>query len=321
MTAIKKLGTFKKVDIKEIWPTEDKNFTPWLFQNENMALLSEALGLELESQQQEARVGTFRLDVLASEAGQDHSVAIENQFGPTDHRHLGQLITYAAGYDAKVVVWIAERFREEHRAALDMLNNTGTDTKFFGVRIEAWTIDDSLPAPRFDVVAAPNIWVKKARTPRDNQYMGFFQPLVDTLRNDHNFTIRTNATGNSAESFSASHPGLSYKSSFIAPRGSRHRVELFIERGDKALNEETFDKLRAQRQDIEFALDKSHTWDWQQTTEGRACRIAIVGEGGIDDEAMHDEIRKWMIDHLLKFREVFGPRLAELAEQGILDRR
>ena len=319
MTAIKELGKIEKVAIRDIWPSEPQNFTPWLIENESMALLSEALGLDLENPQREAPVGRFSLDVRAREAGTRRPVVIENQFGQADHKHLGQLLTYAAGYDAKVVVWIAERFHDEHRAALDLLNSrTETDTQFFGVRIEAWKIDGSRPAPRFDVVAAPNSWTKNASTLRGKQYMGFFQPLVDTLRDDHKFTTRTNATGNSAESFSASHSGLSYKSSFIAPRGSRHRVELFIERGDKVLNEETFDKLHEQKQDIKSTLGESHNWDWQRETEGRACRISIIMDGGIDDEGKHDDIRKWMVDHLLKFREVFGPRLAELAEQGIL---
>lgn len=312
MIAIKDLSKIEKVEVREIWPTEPQNFTPWLV--ENISQLGDALGLDLEEPQREVPVGRFSLDVRAREAGTGRPVVIENQFGQADHRHLGQLLTYAAGHDAKVIVWIAERFHEEHRAALDLLNNrTNTDTEFYGVRIEAWKIDGSRPAPRFDVVATPNIWAKNASTPRGKQYIGFFQPLVDTLRDDHKFTTRTTATGNSAESFSSSHSGLSYKSSFIAPHGSRHRVELFIELGDKDSNEDAFDKLHAHKQDIESALGES--LHWQRATEGRACRISIVREGGIDTEDMHDEIGKWMIDRLLKFKDVFGPRLGPMLSE------
>lgn len=319
------LGTFKKVEnIRDIWPTEDDNFTPWLA--ENISELGDALGLRLEEKEQEAPVGRFRLDVLARESGTDHNVTIENQFNQTDHDHLGKLLTYAAGYDAKVAIWIAERFREEHRAALDLLNNrTDKDTKFFGVRIEVWTIDNSRPAPRFDVVAAPNNWtkeVRKAGTPLAAKYMEFFEPLLDTLKDHPDFRKSTNPTYYS-RSFPAYHSDsdLSYRISFFTQGGGKHRIELYIDRGDKALNEAVFNKLYEQKQDIETALGKSHTWDWEDTTRGTSCRISITRDGGIDDENKHDDIRKWMIDHLLKFKEVFDPRLAELAEQGILDRR
>ena len=324
---VPEMGKIEKVDIKGIWQTENNDFTPWLF--ENISELGNALGLDLEPREKESPVGKYRLDVLAEVGG--HPVVIENQYGWSDHDHLGKLLTYAAGFDAtKVIVWIAEHFEEEHLAALELLNNRSEEEdtefpEFFGVKIEAWKIGDSPVAPRFDVVTAPNGWTEDNKTRRQvivsergEKYREFFQPLVDTLKYDHNLHNRTNATGRWWESFSASHSGLSYRSGFFTHGGKRHRTVLYIDRGDKSENEEIFNTLHAQKQDIESALGESHTWDWQRLDHRRACRISIVRDGGIDDEDKHDDIRKWMGNHLLKFREVFGPRLVELAEQGIL---
>ena len=115
MTTMQGLGTIERVDIREIWPNEAADFTPWLA--ENLATLGKALGLDLEFQAQEAPVGGYSLDILARDVQSGRPVVIENQLGQTDHTHLGQLLTYAAGFDANVIVWIAKEFRDEHRQA------------------------------------------------------------------------------------------------------------------------------------------------------------------------------------------------------------
>ena len=147
------LGAIERVDLREVWPHEAQDFTPWLA--ENLDKLGEALGLDLELQSAEAAVGPFSLDVLARDSGSDRPVIIENQLETSDHDHLGKLLTYAAGYDAYAVVWLTREFRDEHRAALDWLNQrTVEDTAFFGVVVEAWQIDGSRPAPHFRTVGA-----------------------------------------------------------------------------------------------------------------------------------------------------------------------
>ena len=154
------LAKIERVDLREAWPNEARDFTPWLA--ENIAELGEALGMDLELQQTEAAVGGYSLDVLATDLNQDRPVIIENQLEPTNHDHLGKLLTYAAGYDANVIVWLTREFRDEHRQALDWLNQrTGEDTQFFGVVVELWRIGDSLPAPHFKAVATPNEWRKR----------------------------------------------------------------------------------------------------------------------------------------------------------------
>jgi hypothetical protein len=164
MTMKGKLGHLRKVDLRDFWEREDSDFTPWLASEENIALLGEAIGLELEVQQEEASVGPFRADILCKNTISDELVIIENQLERTDHTHLGQTLTYAAGLDAVTIIWVAADFTEEHRAALDWLNRIShEDFRFFGIEIELWRIGDSQPASKFNIVAKPNDWSKTVK--------------------------------------------------------------------------------------------------------------------------------------------------------------
>jgi hypothetical protein len=158
------LGKLEKVRLRDFWLKEDRDFTPWLANEQNISILSEAIGIELEVQNHEENVGPFRADILCLDTANNHYVLIENQLERTDHVHLGQLMTYAAGLDAVTIIWISSRFTEEHRAALDWLNRITDDTfSFFGIEIELYRIGDSLPAPMFNVVAKPNDWAKSVK--------------------------------------------------------------------------------------------------------------------------------------------------------------
>ena len=158
------LGRLTQVDLRTYWQREDTEFTPWLGQSENLDLLGAAIGKELERQAEEVNVGPFRADLLCKDTVTGDLVLVENQIERTDHGHLGQVLTYAAGLGAKPIVWIAREFQEEHRAALDWLNeSTHDDIEFYGVQVELWRIGDSTPAPRFDVVAHPNEWSREVR--------------------------------------------------------------------------------------------------------------------------------------------------------------
>ncbi|MEZ6070528.1 MAG: hypothetical protein R3C10_09705 [Pirellulales bacterium] len=139
------LGRLEKVDLRAVWGTEDGDFTPWLGTDENIALLSDTIGLDLQVEAQEKEVGPFRADILCKDTANDTWVLVENQLEKTDHRHLGQLVTYAAGLDAVSIVWIAASITDEHRAALDWLNDiTNEDINFFGLEVELFRIDDSV---------------------------------------------------------------------------------------------------------------------------------------------------------------------------------
>lgn len=155
------LDKLKKVDLRDVWPHEALDFTKWLSEEPNLAILSSAVGIELELIETESSVGSFNVDIYAQEAGTGRKVIIENQLEDTNHDHLGKVITYAAGKGAEVVVCVVARARDEHRQAIEWLNqHTDSDFGFFLVEIGLWSIGDSLPAPRFNVVEQPNEWTK-----------------------------------------------------------------------------------------------------------------------------------------------------------------
>jgi len=162
----KQLGRLRVVDLRDAWDREAQEFTPWLAKQENLALLGETIGLDLELQAQEQDVGPFRADILCKDTVDNHWVLIENQLERTDHTHLGQLLTYAAGLDAVTIIWVAAKFTEEHRAAMDWLNRVTNDSiSFFGLEIELWRIGDSPIAPKFNMVCKPNDWTKTIHPP------------------------------------------------------------------------------------------------------------------------------------------------------------
>ena len=162
------LGTLEPVNVRDIWAGEATHFTPWLALPENLEILGDTLGISLEPVATEASVGPYYADIVCKDESDNTNVLIENQLEKTDHRHLGQIFTYAAGLDAVKIVWIAPQFTDEHKAAIDWLNSISTDEfSFFAIEIELWKIADSPPAPRFNVVAGPNDWsraVKRGKT-------------------------------------------------------------------------------------------------------------------------------------------------------------
>ncbi|WP_417802390.1 DUF4268 domain-containing protein [Thermophilibacter provencensis] len=159
------LGTIQQVDVRVVWQHEAQDFTTWLAQERNLAQLGEACSIDLEPVETESSVGSFSVDILAREAGTDRRVVIENQLEDTNHDHLGKLITYAAGKGAEIVIWVVNRARDEHRQAIEWLNaHTDDGCSFFLVEIEVLRIDDSAPAPRFNVVESPNEWARAEKT-------------------------------------------------------------------------------------------------------------------------------------------------------------
>lgn len=316
------LAKIERVDLREAWPNEARDFTPWLA--ENIAELGEALGMDLELQDTEAAVGGYSLDVLATDLNHNRPVIIENQLEVTNHDHLGKLLTYAAGYDANVIVWLTREFRDEHRQALDWLNRrTDKETEFFGVVVELLKIDGSLPAPQFRTVATPNDWRKetsaKARgdapvaSARGERYREFFQPLIDTLRERHKFTNARKAQPQNWYSFSAGYgQRVIYGANFTGQRQAR--VEVYIDDGNGDRNIRLLESLELRKEEIESALNE--TLDWQRLEGRRACRIALHRPGSIEEDAdTLADIQEWMVKNLLEFKRVFDPKLAELIDQ------
>ncbi|HOW27340.1 MAG TPA: DUF4268 domain-containing protein [Elusimicrobiota bacterium] len=159
-----KLGKLEKKDLRGIWKNEAVDFTNWLAQEENLTLLSEEIGLSIKPIRTEAGVGNFSVDILAEDEDTGEKVIIENQLEMTDHEHLGKTITYAAGYDAHFVIWVVKDIREEHKQAIDWLNErTDENVNFFLVKVELWSVSGSDPAPKFQIISKPNDWVKALR--------------------------------------------------------------------------------------------------------------------------------------------------------------
>ncbi len=157
-----KLGKLKKVsDLRSIWKNEATDFTKWLAKEENLELLSSEIGMNISLIKTEAKIGDFSVDILAEEPETGKKIVIENQLEKTDHNHLGKIITYASGYEAQTIIWIVKEFRDEHKSAIDWLNeNTNEKLNFFGITIELWQIEDSNIAPKFNIVSQPNSWSK-----------------------------------------------------------------------------------------------------------------------------------------------------------------
>src|SRR3990172_2285039 len=215
--------------------------------------------MDIELTETEADVGDFSLDLLAKDLGTGHKVVIENQLNSTDHDHLGKLLTYAAGLDARTVIWVAQAIRDEHRQTLQWLNErTSSETNFFGVSVEVFQIDESKPAFKLVPVVYPSEWKKGGRggdvqiSPRGEAYRQFFQRLLDDLREKHRFTSAKVGQPQNWYSFGSGISGLPYSASFA--QGGRTRVEVYIDLGDKAMNEALFDNLFSCRKEIEDAF-------------------------------------------------------------------
>lgn len=159
------LGKLKKIyDLRKVWPHEAVDFTPWLTQDDNISLLSDAIGIDITIDETESNVGSFNVDIYATETDTGNKIIIENQLEDTNHDHLGKLITYASGKEAKFIIWIVKKAREEHRHAIEWLNNhTDNDIAFFLIEIELWSINNSDPAVKFNVVEKPNNWAKEIK--------------------------------------------------------------------------------------------------------------------------------------------------------------
>jgi hypothetical protein len=309
-------GQLKKLSLRDIWSREATDFTPWLA--ENIRELGKALGLDLELESREAGVGDFSLDLLAKDLGSGRTVVIENQLERTDHDHLGKLLTYAAGFNASLIVWVADTIREEHRQALEWLNQrTGTDTEFFGVVVEVLRIDDSKPAFNFKPVVFPNEWQKTktraaaaaaAPSSRGEAYRSFFQRLIDELREKHKFTnARAGQPQNWYSFASGAINGVNYNTFFA--EGGRAVASVLIDvRRDWEETRRLFDWLRQDQAAIESEFGAQLTWS--KTDDVRACSIRVDRPGSIEDDAATlQDIHSWLVANLLRLKKVFGPRL------------
>lgn len=312
-----KFSELKRVPLREKWKHEASEFTPWMA--EHIQKLGDALEMDLEVIDTEASVGDFSLDLLAQDLGSSKIVVIENQLTRTDHDHLGKLLTYASGFDASTVIWIAEEVRDEHRQTLEWLNQkTDAETQFFAVVPEVLQIDDSNPALEFKLVVSPNEWQKSQKqktstnpSPRGEKYKSYFQVLIDDLREKYKFTGAKTGIAQNWYNFSSGFGRIGYGAWFA--KGDKVLTYVIIRQKDDENRIKIFNMLKNRKKDIESKFGS--TLEWTRDAEKSTSRIAVYRDGGIElSDSELEEIREWHIKNLLKFKEVFTPELEQALE-------
>ncbi len=290
---IPSLGRVKRVPLRDVWPNEATSFTPWLLQNQDV--LSEVLQLDISLEESEARVGRYSLDLLGVNNEDNSKVIVENQLENTNHGHLGQLLVYAAGMDAKTVVWIASEFRAEHRQALDWLNRVSDrDTHFYGVEVEAVQIGDSLPAPQLSLVVEPNSFSEDMRAEYDDawmrergsRYKRFWTQFFEVMSDDF---PEFSSKRPSHRQYVRIPTAWTLCSRVAAFNKNSLRVEIRLGSGDEELNAARWEELVFRKELLEEVFGEE--LDWNELEGRKASRISFYREASIlEEEAWHEYV-------------------------------
>ena len=297
-----KLGKIKRItDLRSIWPHEANDFTKWLADEHNLAKLGVEIGIELELEERESSVGNFNVDLYAKEEGTGRKVIIENQLEETDHDHLGKLITYASGKGAEVVVWVVKRARDEHRQAIEWLNqHTDTDLGFFLVEIELWQIDDSAIAPKFSVIERPNDWGKQMKSVAglnntEQIQLAFWQKFNDTMNASPDFTKHFKTRKAQPQNWYDISVGSSeYHLCFTASIQKKH-MSCGIYIPD---NKELFHLFEAHKAEFEAQFGKGIEW----VEASKATRINIFEPFDVSDHEQWATAYAWYLENAIKFK-------------------
>lgn len=301
------LGKLKEIKaLRKVWPHEALDFTPWLAEEDNLALLADAVGLEITIDETESSVGDFNVDIYAMETGTDRKIIIENQLEDTNHDHLGKLITYAAGKSADVVIWVVKRAREEHRAAIEWLNNH-TDEKiaFFLVEIKLFQIGSSDIAVKFEVVEKPNDWTKEIKkhsydSPILQARYDYWVAFNDYAFANNNFAKVFNKRKASTDHWMTMSVGSSAcHISFNQIRKDNLIVVEWYISDDKEL----FHKFFSHKEEIETEMGME--LDWRELPEKKASRILITLTVDFENKDNWFEQFDWMMDVALKMKKSF----------------
>ena len=303
-----KLGRLTEVDVRELWKHEQYDFSNWLAEEENIELLNDIIGLTLVNIQKEVYVGAYRCDLVAEDETTGTTVIIENQLECSNHDHLGKIITYASGLNAKVIVWIVKEAREEHRSAIEWLNNnTNADLGFFLIELHAYKIGNSDCAPKFEAVEIPNGFIKNGKNNIDQgelnksqaERLEFWNMLNEYVTAQGKpFSIRKAPT----KSWYVISIGTSeaFISITLANKESYVGVELYIH-DNKALFDSLYSKKDIIEQEIGF------TFDWQRLDNKKASRILHKINGlNFDDHSNYPELMNSIIDKVIVMKKTFA---------------
>lgn len=299
-----KLGKIKRItDIRSVWHHEEKDFSKWLAQDENLKQLSDAIGIDIVLEERESSVGNFSVDLYALEEGTERRIIIENQLEDTNHDHLGKLITYASGKGAEVIIWVVKRARDEHRQAIEWLNqNTGVNIGFFLVEIELWQIDDSAIAPKFNVVERPNDWAKQMKnvdslSETKQLQLHFWQQLSEFIKSNSSFSKEFSLRKAQPQHWydlsvgsSSYHIGLT-----VNTQKNLLGVEIYIP-DDK----EKFAVFKKHAQEIENLIGEKV--EWREAT--KATRIITLHSCDISKEEQWDSAFNWLMNKAVEFKRV-----------------
>jgi hypothetical protein len=301
-----KLGKLKKVELRDVWKHEAFDFTNWLAKEENLNLLSDEIGIDIQLIETEASVGSFNVDILAEEPNTGQKIIIENQLEPTDHDHLGKVITYASGYDAEIIIWIVKSVRDEHRRAIDWLNeHTDDKINFFVIKMELWQIDDSPYAPKFQIISKPNDWAKAIKklssqstlTETKLLQLEFWNKFKDyAIENNSKLRFRKASPQHwyvIAIGTSDAHIRLTVNS-----QKNKITCDLYIKN-----SKELYYFLERQKSQIEEEI--GYSLSWHALENKKASVIEAVLSADIFNSQEWDKYFEWLKDTAEKFQSVF----------------
>lgn len=305
-----KLGKLEKIkDLRSVWKHEANDFTKWLAEEENLNTLSDEIGIDIELISTEAKTGSFSTDILAVEANTDNKIIIENQLEQTDHDHLGKIITYASGHDAKTIIWIVKEAREEHRQAVDWLNeHTDEEINIFLCKIELWKIGDSQIAPKFQIVSSPNNWTKTIKKSGSGdagdinmlQY-DYWTKLNDEIDKNYPMFNSRKPQGKPWHDLTIGRP-LAHIKLIFNTQISAIKVNLTIPD-----SKEFFDYLYDSKDEIESEL--GYELNWKRLDNKKVSHIEIMKKSNLNDCFTWDENIKWQLTKASDFYNVFADRV------------
>jgi len=306
-----KLGSLKSIDLRSVWNHEAHDFTRWLANEENIAILSEELDIEIENIKPEESAGRYSVDIIADEVNTGKKIIIENQLETTDHKHLGQILTYASAHDASIIVWIVKDYTEEHKQAIDWFNRHMPEKiSFFLVQLELWRIGESEPAPKFNIISQPNNWAKTVRTASDQERGNPSELKLKQQRFWEAFKEYVNKSGNEFKlnlgrtprpqhwyemSIGTSKANISLT---LNSRLNQLGCELYIKS-----DETSFRKIEADKANIEQQLGSDI--NFMDLPDRTAFRIVKYCPGDPTDESKWRDYFVWCNEQAGKFQRTF----------------
>ncbi len=302
------LGKLKEIDIRKVWQHEQYDFSKWLSSENNIKELGDVLNLSLTDVETEKFVGNYRCDILCKDEITGKIVLIENQLEPSNHDHLGKIITYASGLDAAVVVWIVQNAREEHASAIEWLNkHTDKEVSFFLIEIHAYTIGNSEPAPLFKIIEQPNDFNKNIKTlsqkgemnESQSRRLEFWTQFNEILEERGKPFNKRKATTDHWYSVAL---GSSECHLTIDLVNREHKIRIGLWIDD---NKDLYDSLEEKKDEIEAKTNIKFEWD--RLDEKKASVICKYIDGlDFDNQSNYKELMNKVIDEIVILKNVFS---------------